>query len=183
LIFAQVGPNPLPFVRRGRSEDDEYDNTPAPEDEVSHLAVYLAPHADSVDERTHVVSALVEALVADSELLLARPDAEEVAFVPRAKLRGELQDVWSCVERAAPSWTRRILSAQVRALGDALTAPPLLRLERAAVVAFGVPSFGCHINGFVVDKDGETLVWLAKRALSKPTYVTVRKPTPRRVRE
>jgi len=146
----EVGPNPLPFVRRGRSEDDEDDNTSAPEDEVSHLAVYLAPHADSVDERTHVVSALVEALVADSELLLARPDADEVAFVPRAKLRGELQDV--------------------RALGDALTAPPLLRLERAAVVAFGVPSFGCHINGFVVDKDGETLVWLAKRALSKPTY-------------
>ena len=126
-----MGPNPLPFVRRGRSEDDAGED---PEDEVSDLAVHLAPHADSVEERTHVVGALVEALVADSELLLARPDADEVAFVPRAKLRDELQDV--------------------RALGDALTAPPLLRLERAAVVAFGVPSFGCHINGFVVDEDG-----------------------------
>ena len=89
-------------------------------------------------------------MVADSELLLARPDqGTEVAFVPRSKLRDELQDV--------------------RALGAPLNSPPLLRIERAAVVSFGVPSYGCHVNGFT-RKNGEVYIWLAKRALSKPTY-------------
>ena len=75
--------------------------------------------------------------------------ADDVAFVPRAKLRDELQDV--------------------RALGAPLNSPPLLRIERAAVVSFGVTSYGCHVNGFT-RKNGDVYVWLAKRALSKPTY-------------
>ena len=144
----EVGPNPLPHVVRRR--DDDLDEEVIEDDDVSALAATLAPHAHSVAERTRVVQALVDALVADSELLLARPDqGTEVAFVPRSKLRDELQDV--------------------RALGAPLNSPPLLRIERAAVVSFGVPSYGCHVNGFT-RKNGEVYIWLAKRALSKPTY-------------
>eukprot|EP00435_Cladocopium_sp_Y103_P065679 s51_g27.t1 len=43
--------------------------------------------------------------------------------------------------------------------------PPALVIERAAGPFFGVPGFGCHINGIVEDK-----LWVAKRAQSKPTY-------------
>ena len=46
--------------------------------------------------------------------------------------------------------------ADGRALGAPLNSPPLLRIERAAVVSFGVPSYGCHVNGFT-RKNGE--VW------------------------
>ena len=99
----EVGPNPLPHVVRRR--DDDLDEEVIEDDDVSALAATLAPHAHSVAERTRVVQALVDALVADSELLLARPDqGTEVAFVPRSKLRDELQDV--------------------RALGAPLNSPP-----------------------------------------------------------
>lgn len=54
-------------------------------------------------------------------------------------------------------------------MGAPLNDAPLLRVERAAVVAFGVPSYGCHVNGWT-RRDGEMHIWLAKRALSKPTY-------------
>ena len=148
----EVGPNPLPHVVRRREDDDDRDiEEQIADDDVSALAATLAPHATSCWEKTTVVQALVDALVADSELLLARPDqGTEVAFVPRAKLRDELQDV--------------------RALGAPLDSPPLLRIERAAVVSFGVPSYGCHVNGYTRKKDGSISIWLAKRALSKPTY-------------
>ena len=136
----EVGPNPLPYTA---SLDGDVD--------VASKAVVLAPNADSVGDRTRVVAALVEALVADSELLAERGGSEAIAFVPRAKLRGELQDV--------------------RPSGRGLAAAPLLRMERAAVVAFGVVSYGCHVSGYVAGDDGRpAAVWVATRALSKPTY-------------
>ena len=68
-------------------------------------------------------------------------------------------------------------------------AAPVVQLERAAIVAFGIPSFGAHVNGYVVDEPADpagaadpdgaaawaasrrpTHVWLGRRALSKPTY-------------
>lgn len=136
----EVGPNPLPYTASVDGDDD-----------VASKAVVLAPNADSVGDRTRVVAALVEALVADSELLAERGASEAIAFVPRAKLRGELQDV--------------------RPSGRGLAAAPLLRMERAAVVAFGVVSYGCHVSGYVAGDDGRpAAVWVATRALSKPTY-------------
>ena len=48
-------------------------------------------------------------------------------------------------------------------------APPLLQMERAAFPCLGLRAYGVHINGFV--RDGEhTKMWIARRALDKPTY-------------
>eukprot|EP00434_Breviolum_minutum_P021433 symbB.v1.2.018913.t1/scaffold1524.1/size149785/2 len=46
---------------------------------------------------------------------------------------------------------------------------PALVIERAAGSFFGVRGFGCHING-LVESEGKTMLWVAKRAQSKPTY-------------
>ncbi|KAH8070184.1 adenylate kinase [Aureococcus anophagefferens] len=124
----EVGPNPLPYTASVDGDDD-----------VASKAVVLAPNADSVGDRTRVVAALVEALVADSELLAERGASEAIA---------------TCGRRV-----------------EASAAPPLLRMERAAVVAFGVVSYGCHVSGYVAGDDGRpAAVWVATRALSKPTY-------------
>ena len=49
-----------------------------------------------------------------------------------------------------------------------LRSPPLLRIERPRSCLISV-RYGCHVNGFT-RKNGEVYIWLAKRALSKPTY-------------
>ncbi|MCP4330252.1 MAG: DUF4743 domain-containing protein [Alphaproteobacteria bacterium] len=49
------------------------------------------------------------------------------------------------------------------------TAPPLLRMERAAVPLFGVRAYGVHVNGFVRD-GGEIRMWVGRRSPDKPTY-------------
>ena len=43
-------------------------------------------------------------------------------------------------------------------------AEPLLRVDRAAVAAFGVASYGLHVNGFVRQPDGSLSMWVARRA-------------------
>lgn len=54
-------------------------------------------------------------------------------------------------------------------VGDGFSAPPLLRMERAAVPHFGVRAFGVHLNGYV--RDGERLfLWIARRAADRQTY-------------
>lgn len=47
--------------------------------------------------------------------------------------------------------------------------PPLLRIERAAVPAFGVRACGVHMNGFVRKDDGLHM-WIGRRAKDKPTF-------------
>lgn len=47
-------------------------------------------------------------------------------------------------------------------------APPLMRLERAAVPMLGVHGFGVHMNGFVRDH-GRLKLWIGKRADDRPT--------------
>jgi isopentenyldiphosphate isomerase len=47
--------------------------------------------------------------------------------------------------------------------------PPLLRMERAACSAFGIRTWGVHMNGFVRRADGLHM-WVAYRAKDKPTY-------------
>jgi hypothetical protein len=46
-------------------------------------------------------------------------------------------------------------------------AEPVFDIERAAVSMFGLPSFGVHMNGFVLKKDGLHM-WVAERAHGKP---------------
>lgn len=43
-------------------------------------------------------------------------------------------------------------------------AEPLMRIDRAAVVHFGVAAFGLHVNGFVRQPDGSIAMWVARRA-------------------
>ena len=109
------------------------------------VGVRLAPEDLSVSARTETVAALVNELVLDGT-------------IPRGKLRNELQDV-------------RPLSAGW--VGPDGPLPPL-RLERGAMVHFGVPSYGVHVNGFVRNPDDPSdarpwAVWIAKRSMSKAT--------------
>ena len=110
------------------------------------VGVRLAPEDYSVGARTQTVAALVRELVTDGA-------------IPEGKLRNELQDV--------------------RALTDGWVGPdgpaPPLRLERGAMVHFGVPSYGIHVNGYVRNPDDPSDarpwgVWVAKRSMSKATY-------------
>ncbi|MCG5243588.1 DUF4743 domain-containing protein [Azospirillum doebereinerae] len=43
-------------------------------------------------------------------------------------------------------------------------AEPLMRLDRAAVAAFGIESFGLHVNGFVRGAEGVPSLWIGRRA-------------------
>lgn len=43
-------------------------------------------------------------------------------------------------------------------------AEPLARLDRAAVAAFGIESYGLHVNGYVRGADGNLSLWIGRRA-------------------
>jgi len=112
----------------------------------SSLSIELAPLAKTEDERSEVVAELVRALVADG-------------VIARASLRNEIHDV------------RPFSAGFVGPEGP----QPLLRIERAAKIYFGVPSYGVHVNGYVRDPDNPDdpqphAVWIATRSLSKTTY-------------
>ena len=45
------------------------------------------------------------------------------------------------------------------------TAQPLARITRSAVLFFGLPAWGVHLNGYVEDPNGDGIkIWLARRA-------------------
>uniref|UniRef100_A0A8D0DLH0 Nudix hydrolase domain-containing protein n=1 Tax=Salvator merianae TaxID=96440 RepID=A0A8D0DLH0_SALMN len=46
---------------------------------------------------------------------------------------------------------------------------PLFSMERAATPLLGVKRYGAHLNGYTW-KNGQMYMWLARRALNKPTY-------------
>jgi hypothetical protein len=48
-------------------------------------------------------------------------------------------------------------------------APPLAKLERAAVPYFGMRAWGIHLTGFVRGPDG-IAIWVPRRAKDRPTY-------------
>ncbi|CAA0403659.1 unnamed protein product [Arabidopsis thaliana] len=48
-------------------------------------------------------------------------------------------------------------------------APVFFSLERAAAPYFGIKGYGVHMNGYV-ERDGQKLLWIGKRSLSKSTY-------------
>lgn len=110
------------------------------------VGVRLAPAHIGLTSRTATVAALVRELVKDGA-------------IPRGKLRNELQDV------------RPLSDGWVGPQG----APPPLRLERGAMIHFGVPSYGVHVNGWVrnpdlLDDNRPWALWVAKRSMSKATY-------------
>jgi isopentenyldiphosphate isomerase len=82
-------------------------------------------------------------------------------IIPRAKLRDELQDVHP-------------FSAGFVVAGKK-GATPALRMERAAMIYFGVPSYGVHVNGWVRDPENPSspvpwAMWVGTRSMSKATY-------------
>ena len=42
-------------------------------------------------------------------------------------------------------------------------------MERGVFTIFGLKTYGCHINGYI-KKDGNYLMWIARRAKTKQTY-------------
>lgn len=110
------------------------------------VGIRLAPNDMSQPARTETVAALVRELVKD-------------ALIPKGKLRNELQDV----NFLSTGW--------VGPEGP----PPPLRLERGAMVHFGIPSYGVHVNGWKRHPDRTSdprpwALWVAKRSMSKATY-------------
>jgi len=111
------------------------------------FAVRIAPGASGAKERSEFAAALVEELVEDG-------------VIPRSKLRHELQDVHP-------------FSAGFVAAGGGVA--PVLRMERASMIYFGVPSYGVHVNGWVRDprrpsSREPSAMWVATRSMSKATY-------------
>jgi isopentenyldiphosphate isomerase len=47
--------------------------------------------------------------------------------------------------------------------------PASFEIERAAAPFFGICAFGVHINGYF-EKDGEIMMWVARRARDKPSF-------------
>jgi len=47
---------------------------------------------------------------------------------------------------------------------------PVLLMERAASVYFGIKAYGVHVNGYVEREDGGMDMWVARRSATKPTW-------------
>merc|ERR1719284_1798306 len=78
--------------------------------------------------------------------------------IPKEKLRGELQSIYDLIH---PNVKER----------------PLAKLERAAMIYFGIPSYGVHINGYYKDpevknsRDPQKIkMWIGIRSKAKATY-------------
>jgi isopentenyldiphosphate isomerase len=54
-------------------------------------------------------------------------------------------------------------------ISTSFTAPPLAKIERAAIPPFGLRAYGVHMNGFVRKADGIHM-WIGRRAKDKHTY-------------
>lgn len=63
-----------------------------------------------------------------------------------------------------PGWRHEAYS-----VGASFDAPPLMKMERAAVPAFGIRACGVHMNGFV-RKNGALHMWVPRRSRDRPTY-------------
>lgn len=66
-----------------------------------------------------------------------------------------------------PAW-----SGEEYPVSTAFHAKPLMRMERAAIPAFGIRAYGVHVNGYVMGLAGgneDLHLWVARRAKDKPT--------------
>lgn len=71
------------------------------------------------------------------------------------------------VEGLMPGWRN-----EAYPVGTGFHAPPLLKMERAAVPAFGVRAYGVHVNGFVETAPGSNdglKLWVGRRSRTKQT--------------
>jgi len=110
------------------------------------LAMRLAPLQNALQDRTDTLAALVQELV-------------DEGIISKKSIRRELQDV-------------RPISVGFLAGEAGEAQPPLLKLERGAMIHFGVPSYGIHVNGYVANPTTHRpeAIWIAQRSMSKATY-------------
>lgn len=59
------------------------------------------------------------------------------------------------------------LRGEMYSVRTAWAAPEAMRIDRAAVTAFGLKAFGVHLNGYVRKADGSLHLWIGRRAPDK----------------
>eukprot|EP00802_Teleaulax_amphioxeia_P006950 Tamp_06956.p1 GENE.Tamp_06956~~Tamp_06956.p1 ORF type:complete len:857 (+),score=91.70 Tamp_06956:1-2571(+) len=174
-VRLQDPPNPATGKARRHGQDVRTSDL-----ETHPAAIRLVPQEGTVAGRSAVLAAMVQELVADG-------------VIPIQTVRHELREgiIFSKVLSIVPLYSiyTRTLTfenvlrhcchelREVRPISSGFrggpgSPPPLIRLERAAMIYFGVPTYGVHLNGFVRDPDTgrPAAVWIAKRSMSKATY-------------
>ena len=86
-------------------------------------------------------------------------------------MRHELQEVHPIARGFVTAGSAEVSSGFV----TAGSAEPSLKLERAAMIYFGVPAYAVHVNGWVRHPERPQDprpwgMWVAQRSLSKATY-------------
>eukprot|EP00928_Gymnodinium_smaydae_P088418 TRINITY_DN72506_c0_g1_i1.p1 TRINITY_DN72506_c0_g1~~TRINITY_DN72506_c0_g1_i1.p1 ORF type:complete len:351 (-),score=36.58 TRINITY_DN72506_c0_g1_i1:81-1133(-) len=111
--------------------------------------------------------------------LLAFPDVfrlseGKVELLVDGSVEAKSNAVHSVLERLHASdrvpmlrgWRNEAMSVKA-----SVDAPVALVVERAAGPLLGIRTFGCHVNGLIVDEQGSVdKLWVSRRARTKPTY-------------
>lgn len=111
---------------------------------------------------------LAEELAAEAAVF--RLDEETLSLDPSlTDFDGRSLAVEGVVRRLADAGRISGWRGEYYPVATGFAAPPLMRLERAAVPHFGIRAYGVHLNGYV--RDGERLkMWVGRRARGKQTY-------------
>jgi hypothetical protein len=131
------------------------------------LANYLPFVVDGITVG-HVRKSLVDGLGRFRNIFVVRSDSIAMASDlrnPADRTAAMAFVVNALVDEGVVKGVRNERYPVATAFGD----NPMLEMERAAVPLFGVRAFGIHLNGYV--RSGtDTLMWVARRSMSKPTY-------------
>jgi hypothetical protein len=107
-----------------------------------------------------------------AERLRGFPDTF-IVEAERVRLAPHLQDVASrtaamaaVLQRLREDGMLKDWRDEIYPVGTAFHAPPLFEMERAAAVAFGVRSYGVHVNGYV-GRGADLQLWVGRRSRSK----------------
>ncbi len=135
--------------------------------------LYAVNNADPADYRPFVVAGRTVGWITDAFAALLAPWPEVFAVDPRGvALAPPLTHATPAERSAEVARVTATLRDEGHIAGwrdehypvaEGFGAPPLMTLERAAVVHFGVTGYGVHVNGFVRRRDGLYL-WVAQRA-------------------
>lgn len=103
----------------------------------------------------------------DSDRCIMLKSSFDVTYDSRSSVFEEMLDDMRkrCLFSSLKGWRDEHYNVSERFYGE-----KLLKIERSAVNIFGFSSFGCHINGFVVDDSGEYKLWLSRRSKNKQTF-------------
>ncbi|KAI8379362.1 NUDIX hydrolase domain-like protein [Radiomyces spectabilis] len=91
------------------------------------------------------------------------------SFEKRTQVVKQLMDTWRAqtVFSALAGWRNELYPVY----GDSSRVDNVaFVMERAATPLFGISTFGVHLNAYVRDQDNDIKMWVARRALTKPTW-------------